>query len=492
MEHFNIYKDISERTNGDIYIGVVGPVRTGKSTFIKRFMDLLVIPNIENEHNKERTKDELPQSSAGKTIMTTEPKFIPNNAVNISLDENIEFKVRMIDCVGYLVPSALGHMDNNQPRMVSTPWFEEKIPFTEAAEIGTKKVITEHSTIGIVVTTDGSITDIPREDYISAEEKVINELKSLSKPFIVLLNTSKPYSEDTEILKQNLMEKYEAPVLPVNISQLKTEDINLILEKILYEFPIKELKLNLPKWIETLDINHWLKQSLIQDSKNLLSEVDKLHNIKSTINILENNNYIKKAYVDKITPGEGSGSIEIGLNEELFYTVLSETTDMNINSEYELISTIKLLSESKKEYDKVKYAIEEVKRKGYGIVTPTLDEMILDKPELIKHGSRYGIKIKAKAPSFHLIRADIETEVAPIVGSEEQSKELADYLIEQFENEKDQIWNYNIFGKSLSDLINDGLNTKIYRMEEETQLKFQETLQKIINEGNGGLICILL
>lgn len=492
MEQFNIYKDIAERTNGDIYIGVVGPVRTGKSTFIKRFMDLLVLPNIENEYNKERTKDELPQSSAGKTIMTTEPKFIPNNAVNISLDDNVDFKVRMIDCVGYLIPSALGHMDNEQPRMVSTPWFEEKIPFSDAAEIGTKKVITEHSTIGIVVTTDGSITDIPREDYIQAEEKVIDELKSLSKPFVILLNTEKPFSKETELLKQELTEKYNSPVIPVNIAQLKADDINLILEKILYEFPVKEIKLNLPKWIETLDLSHWLKQSLIQEAKLLLNEIDKLHNLKNTISILENNEYIKKAYIDKINLGEGCGTVEIGVNDNLFYKVLSETTDMDIHSEYELISTIKLLSESKKEYDKVKYAIEEVKRKGYGIVTPTLDEMVLEKPELVKHGSRYGIKIKATAPSFHLIRADIETEVAPIVGSEDQSKELADFLIEQFENEQDKIWDYNIFGKSLSDLVNDGLNTKIYRMQEDTQLKFQETLQKIINEGSGGLICILL
>ncbi len=492
MEQFNIYKDISERTNGDIYIGVVGPVRTGKSTFIKRFMDLLVIPNIDDEYSKERTKDELPQSSAGKTIMTTEPKFIPNNAVSINIDENVSFNVRMIDCVGYVVAGASGYMDEDQPRMVSTPWFNEKIPFEEAAEIGTKKVITDHSTIGIVVTTDGTITDIPREEYILAEEKVIKELKSLSKPFVILLNTSNPYSQTTDVLKQELIEKYNSPVVAVNIAQLKQEDINSILEKVLYEFPIKQLNFNLPKWIETLDINHWLKQSIIQDTKKILSDINKLHNIKSTVSILENNEYIKKAYIDKIELGEGLGHIEIGLNDNLFYNVLSETTNMDINNEYELISTIKLLSEAKKEYDKVKYAIEEVKTKGYGIVTPTLDEMILEKPELIKHGSRYGIKIKATAPSFHLIKADIQTEVAPIVGSEEQSKELSQYLLEQFENEKGKIWDYNIFGKSLSDLVNDGLNTKLYRIPEDAQLKLQETLQKIINEGNGGLICILL
>lgn len=492
MKEYNIYKDIKERTNGDIYIGVVGPVRTGKSTFIKRFMDLLVLPNIENTYIKERTKDELPQSSEGKTIMTTEPKFIPNEAATINIEDNIEFKVRMIDCVGYLIPSAQGHLDENQPRMVSTPWSEQKIPFTEAAEIGTKKVITEHSTIGIVVTTDGSITDIPREDYIDAEEKVINELKYINKPFVVLLNTAKPFSKETENLKQELIKKYESPIIPVNISQLKSEDITNILESILFEFPIKELKLNLPKWIETLDTNHWLKKSLIDDAKNVLALIDKLRNIKSSINVLENNEYIKKIYIDKINLAEGIGNIEISLNDDLFYSVLSETTLTQINNEYELISTIKLLSEAKREYDKVKYALEEVKRKGYGIVTPTLEEMTLEKPELIKHGSRYGIKIKATAPSFHLIRADIQTEVAPIVGSEEQSKELADFLIEQFESEENKIWDYNIFGKSLSELVNEGLNTKIYKMPEDTQIKFQETLQKIINEGNGGLICILL
>lgn len=492
MENYNVYKDIAERTNGDIYIGVVGPVRTGKSTFIKRFMDLLVIPNIENSYNRERAKDELPQSSSGKTIMTTEPKFIPNEAINISLEDNINFKVRMIDCVGYLIPKALGHLDNDQPRMVSTPWSENKIPFSEAAEIGTKKVISEHSTIGIVVTTDGSITDIERENYIEAEQRVVSELKELKKPFVVLLNTSKPFSNEVEELKNELSEKYEAPVIAVNISQLKQEDINNILEKILFEFHIKEVKFNLPKWIETLDINHWLKKSLVQEVKNILPKVDKLRNLKESIEALESNEYIKKSYVDSVNLGEGISKVEVNLNEDLFYKVLSETTSTEINNEYELISTIKLLSEAKQEYDKIKYALEEVKRKGYGVVTPTLDQMILEKPELVKHGSRYGIKIKATAPSLHLIRADIETEVSPIVGSEEQSKELADYLVEQFENDQEKMWAYNIFGKSLSDLVNDGLNTKLYRMPEETQMKFQETLQKIINEGKGGLICILL
>jgi len=492
MKNYDIYKDISERTNGDIYIGVVGPVRTGKSTFIKKFMDLLVIPNIENTYNKERAKDELPQSAAGKTIMTTEPKFVPNEAVNITLDENISFNVRLIDCVGYLIPGALGHLDGENPRMISTPWSEDRIPFSQAAEIGTKKVINEHSTIGIVITTDGTITDIQRGDYIEAEERVVNELKSINKPFVMLLNTTKPYSNETNVLRQELTEKYEIPVLPINCTQLKVEDINLILEKILYEFPIQEIKINLPKWIETLEITHWLKQSIILTAKDILKNIEKLREIKECVVNMENNDYIKKAYIDKITLGTGGANIEIAVNDNLFFNVLSETTDMEIENEYQLISTIQLLSEAKKEYDKVKYALEEVKRKGYGIVTPSLDEMKLEKPEIIKHGSRFGVKMKATAPSIHLIRADIETEVAPIVGSEEQSKELLEYLKDQYENNPSNIWEYNIFGKTLSDLVNDGLNTKIHRMPEEAQLKFQETLQKIINEGNGGLICILL
>jgi len=492
MKNYDIYKDISERTNGDIYIGVVGPVRTGKSTFIKKFMDLLVIPNIENTYNKERAKDELPQSAAGKTIMTTEPKFVPNEAVNITLDENVSFNVRLIDCVGYLIPGALGHLDGESPRMISTPWSEDRIPFSQAAEIGTKKVINEHSTIGIVITTDGTITDIQRGDYIEAEERVVNELKSINKPFVMLLNTTKPYSNETNVLRQELTEKYEIPVLPINCTQLKVEDINLILEKVLYEFPIQEIKINLPKWIETLEITHWLKQSIILTAKDILKNIEKLREIKECVVNMENNDYIKKAYIDKITLGTGGANIEIAVNDNLFFNVLSETTDMEIENEYQLISTIQLLSEAKKEYDKVKYALEEVKRKGYGIVIPSLDEMKLEKPEIIKHGSRFGVKMKATAPSIHLIRADIETEVAPIVGSEEQSKELLEYLKDQYENNPTNIWEYNIFGKTLSDLVNDGLNTKIHRMPEEAQLKFQETLQKIINEGSGGLICILL
>lgn len=492
MENYDIYRDIAERTQGDIYIGVVGPVRTGKSTFIKRFMDALVIPNVENAYIKERTKDELPQSAAGKTIMTTEPKFIPGEAVEVTLDENINFKVRLIDCVGYLVPGAVGHLDEGQPRMVNTPWSEEKIPFVQAAEIGTKKVINEHSTIGVVITTDGSITDIERDSYIEAEERVISELKSINKPFVMLLNTTKPYAPETEALRAQLIEKHKVPVMPVNCAQLKADDITAIMEKILYEFPVKEIKINFPKWIETLANTHWLKQNMISVVKGIITSLSKLREIKDSILSMENNEYIKKAYIDKIYLGEGSANIEIALDDNLFYKVLSETTGMEIEGEYQLISTIKILAEAKKEFDKVKYALEEVKRKGYGIVTPVLDEMKLEEPVIVKHGSKFGVKLRASAPSIHLIRADIETEISPIVGTEKQSEDLINYLNDEMSDDPSKIWELNMFGKSMHDLVKDGLSSKLFRMPEDAQMKLQETLQKIINEGSGGLICIIL
>ncbi|MCL1924020.1 MAG: stage IV sporulation protein A [Defluviitaleaceae bacterium] len=493
MENFDIYKDISERTGGDIYIGVVGPVRTGKSTFIKRFMDELVIPNIENIYTKERAKDELPQSSTGNTIMTTEPKFIPAEAIEIALEDNILFKVRMIDCVGYLVPGANGHTDETGPRMINTPWSEEKMPFAEAAELGTRKVINDHSTIGVVITTDGSITDIARGSYIEAEERVVNELKAINKPFVLLLNTTKPFAPETEVLKSELEEKYEVPVLALNCSQLKAEDINDIMEKILYEFPLKELKVFLPKWIETLKTDHWLKQSIIKTVKNLLSETsNKLREIKSYIELIEENNFIKKAYIDQVLLGEGACNIEVRVDETLFYKVISETTGMDIDSDYKLISTIKVLAEAKREYDKIKYALEEVHQKGYGIVTPSAEEMRLEPPTIVKHGAKFGVKIKASAPSLHLIRADIETEVSPIVGNEEQSRDLVNYILEQMENEPEKVWEMNMFGRSMNDLVQDGLKNKLYHMPEDARIKFQDTLQRIINEGSGGLICIIL
>jgi len=491
-QQYNIYKDIAERTNGDIYIGVVGPVRTGKSTFIKRFMDLLVIPNIDNTYSKERAKDELPQSAAGKTIMTTEPKFVPSEAIEVKLDDNLSFKVRLIDCVGYLVPSAIGHMDGDGPRMISTPWSEDKIPFVEAAEMGTRKVITDHSTIGLVVTTDGSIAEIPREDYVEAEERVIRELKEINKPFVILLNTVKPYAPETDKLRAEIAGRHNVPVISVNCAQLKPEDLYGIMEKVLYEFPVKEIKINFPKWIETLNLEHWLKKDMIATVRSSLNSVVKLRELKDSVGSMETNQHVKKAYVDKIKLGEGSAKVEVAINDSLFYKVLSETTGMDIAGEYQLISTIKLLSEAKHEYDKVKYALEEVKQKGYGIVTPALDEMKLEDPAIVRHGSRYGVRIKASAPSIHLIRADIETEISPIVGTEKQSEDLINYLNNERSKDPAKIWELNMFGKSMSDMVKEGLQSKLYRMPEDAQMKLQETLQKIINEGSGGLICIIL
>ena len=492
MEYTDLYRDISERTKGDIYIGVVGPVRTGKSTFIKRFMDLLVIPNIENGYGRERAKDELPQSAAGKTIMTTEPKFVPNEAVDIRLDDALELKVRMIDCVGYLVPSASGHLDGDEPRMVNTPWSDERMPFAEAAEMGTQKVITDHSTIGIVITTDGSVSDIPRDDYIEAEERVIRELKAINKPFVILVNSTTPYAPEAEALREEIRHKYGVPAILVNCAQLKIEDIHSIMEKILYEFPVKEIRINFPKWIETLTADHWLKQDFISSVKDMVVDVNKLREIKDCAGVLEANEHVKKAYLERIALGEGAVHIEVNVDGGLFYRILSETTGMDIAGEYQLIDTIQVLAEAKKEYDKIKYALEEVRLKGYGIVTPATDEMKLEHPTLVRHGSKYGVKIKASAPSLHLIRADIETEISPLVGNEEQSRELIAYITGEMEEDPEKIWDLNMFGKSMHEMVRDGLQNKLFRMPETAQMKFQETLQKIINEGSGGLICIIL
>jgi stage IV sporulation protein A len=424
--------------------------------------------------------------------MTTEPKFVPNEAVNITLNDNVNLNVRLIDCVGYLIPSANGSMEDDKPRMVNTPWFEEQIPFAQAAEIGTKKVINEHSTIGFVVTTDGSITDIDREDYIEAEERVVSELKNINKPFIIILNTTKPYAQETEKLRQDLSEKYETPVVSVNCAQLKAEDINSILEKILYEFPIRELKLCFPKWVETLDNSHWLKQTIIKAIKDIMKDISKLRQMNNVIECLDDYDFVKKVYVDKIQLGQGIANVEVNTEDDLFYKVLSETTKMQIDSEYQLISTITKLAEIKKEYDKIEFALSDVRRKGYGVVLPSIQELHLEEPEIIKQGSRYGVKIKANAPSLHFIQANIETEISPIVGTQEQSEDLINYLMKDFETDPGKVWESNIFGRSLYDMVNDGLQNKLFRMPEDAQQKFQETLQKVINEGSGGLICIIL
>ena len=492
MENINLYQDIAKRTEGDIYVGVVGPVRTGKSTFIKNFMDLLVIPNIDNEYKKERAIDELPQSAAGRTIMTTEPKFIPNEAVEIRIDDSLTLKTRLVDCVGYLVDNAIGYLEDDMPRMVKTPWSEEEIPFEKAAEIGTKKVIEEHSTIGILVTTDGSITDIPREDYIEAEERVVRELKALNKPFVIVLNSNEPNSEYTLKLANKLEEKYQTTVIPTNCVDLQIEDINNIFGKILYEFPIDRININMPRWVDGLEDSHPLKQEIYSHIKDTFRDVRMLKEINSCNKQIGDLDSIESSFLDEINLGTGNINIKINLKEELFYKTLTEITGVEIASESDMFSIIKDLSNTKKEYDKIAYAMHEVKAKGYGIVTPTMDELELDEPEMIKQGSRFGVKLKAKAPSIHMIRANIETEVSPIVGSEKQSEELVNYLLSEFENDPKKIWESNIFGKSLHELVNEGLQNKLYRMPEDAQGKLQETLERIINEGSGGLICIIL
>lgn len=493
MKNLELYKDIASRTNGDIYIGVVGPVRTGKSTFIKNFMENFVIPNIHDENRQERAIDELPQSAAGRTIMTTEPKFVPNESVEITLDNNVKMKTRLVDCVGYLVNSATGHMEDGEPRMVKTPWQDDEMPFSRAAEIGTEKVIKDHSTIGLVITTDGSITDIPREDYIDAENRVISELKEINKPFVVLLNSVHPDDENTKRLAEDLSNLHDVPVIPMDIQNMNNNDITSTFERVLDEFPVSEIGFRLPGWFSILDIDNWLKQDVITIVKNSFSDSYSLREIKELISRIDSENDIfDRIDIDEARMEDGCIKIRMDINSSMFYKILSEISNLEITSDGDIFKLLKEFSRCKNEYDKIAMALEEVKIKGYGIVTPEMDDLKLEEPEIVKQGNKYGIKLKASAPSIHMIRADIETEVSPIVGSEKQSEDLVKYLLSEFETDPKKIWSSNIFGKSLHELVNEGLHNKLYRMPDEAQMKLQETLQRIINEGGAGLICIIL
>ena len=492
MTSSNIYQDIAARTGGDIYIGVVGTVRTGKSTFIKQFMDCLVLPNITEDYQKERANDELPQSSSGRTIMTTEPKFIPEKGVEIKIDNTAAMNVRLIDCVGYIVPSALGYIEGDQPRMVHTPWFEDPIPFNMAAEIGTQKVITEHSTIGLVITTDGSISDIPRSEYAEAEERVINELKQIDKPFIVLLNCMYPDSDEAKSTAAEISEKYGVTVLPVNCLDLNEADIRLILSRVLFEFPVHELQFFFPRWINTLPVSHWLRSELTGTIRTAAVDIRHIRDIKGFESAFDGSDNVEGAKIKGIDLGAGSASVEINVKQCLFYKVLAETTGLVIQDEQELMSCMKELAAVKKDYMRVKDALDEVEATGYGIVMPTIEELKLEEPEIMKQGGRYGVRLRASAPSIHMMKADITTEVSPIVGSEKQSEDLVMYLLDQFEDDPVKIWDSNIFGKSLNELVNEGLHTKLARMPIDARIRIQETIERVINEGCNGLVCIIL
>lgn len=492
MDQWSLYKDIAGRCEGDIYVGVVGPVRTGKSTFIKRFMELLVLPNMDGENRRTRARDELPQSGAGRTIMTTQPKFVPDEAVDIQLRDGAGFRVRLVDCVGYLINGVLGLMDEDESRMVRTPWFDHDIPFEQAAELGTRKVIREHSTIGIVVTTDGSITDIPRSAYQEAEERVVSELKALGKPFTVVLNTASPDSPETGMLRASLAERYGVPVKAMDVLNMDIGDLNSLMESVLFEFPLTQVRINAPAWVTSLDDEHWLGGTVMAAVKNAAAQMSRVRDherLREALNAVE---YVEEAAPGEIRLNRGSVEYRLEMKDGLFYKILGETCGAQIESEEHLFSLMGELVAAKKEYDRVAEALKNVRETGYGLVAPVMSELTLEEPELVKQGSRFGVKLKASAPSLHMIKVDIQTEVSPIVGTEKQSEELVKYLLSGFEGDSSGIWETEIFGKSLNDLVREGLSTKLMRMPDDVRQNIQTALSKIINEGTGGMLCILL
>ena len=492
MSEHSIYRDIATRTGGDIYIGVVGPGRTGKSTFIKRFMETTVLPNIKGEFDRDRARDEMPQSASGKTVMTTEPKFVPDEAVEVSMEDGAALKIKMIDCVGYIVPEAIGHIEDGKPIMLNTPRSDEPMPFTQAAEIGTKKVIEEHSTIGMVVTTDGTIGEIPRESYLEAEERVIRELRDLKKPFAVILNSAKPDTAEATELALSLEEKYGVPVALVNCTELDSRDIASIMNMVLHEFPVSEVKLNIPTWVTRLDDTHPVKSGILTSLAKCAARAEKCGQIPEAFAPLSECEYITSIAGIKTDYGRGRAEITASLVPGLYWQVLSELTGFEIGGEEALVELLCELSQMKEKYDKVAAAVEEADRRGYGIVMPSIDEMKLEEPEIIKQAGGYGVKLRASAQSIHMIRANIETEINPVVGTEQQSEELIGYLLREFEENPRAIWESNMFGKSLYELMNEGLHTKLEHMPEESRAKLSSTLERIINEGSNGLICIIL
>lgn len=492
MEKIDIFKDIAERTGGDIYIGVVGAVRTGKSTFIKRFMEKVVIPNIKSDSDRIRAQDELPQSAAGRTIMTTEPKFVPNQAIQIAVGEGLDINVRLIDCVGYVVPGAKGYEDENGPRMINTPWYEEPIPFQEAAEFGTRKVIQEHSTLGVVVTTDGSIAEIPREDYVEAEERVVAELKEVGKPFIMLINSTQPNSPQTEVLRHELVEKYDIPCLALSVEQMDERDVLNVLREVLYEFPVHEVNVNLPSWVMVLNEEHWLRENYEEAVRNTVKDIRRLRDVDRVVGYFSDYDFIDRAALSGMEMGTGVAEIDLIAPDDLYDQILKEVVGVEIRGKDHLLQLMQEFSTAKREYDQFEGALKMVKQTGYGIAPPTLEDMVLDEPEIIRQGSRFGVRLKATAPSIHMIKVDVESEFAPIIGTEKQSEELIRYLMQDFEDDPLAIWNSEVFGRSLNSIVREGIQAKLSMMPENARYKLKDTLERIINEGSGGLIAIIL
>jgi len=492
VKKVDIFKDIAERTGGDIYLGVVGAVRTGKSTFIKRFMEQVVIPNISEESDRIRATDELPHSGAGKTITTIEPKFVPNQAVKIHVSEGLDINVRLVDCVGYAIEGAKGYEDENGPRMINTPWFDDPVPFQEAAEVGTRKVIQEHSTLGVVVTTDGSITDIPRYAYEEVEERVVEELKEVGKPFIMVLNSNRPYSEQTQALRQELAEKYDIPVMALSVANMGEEEILQVMKEVLFEFPVHEVNVNLPSWVMVLDEDHWLRQEFENSVRETVKDIRRLRDVDAVVDQFVQYDFIDRAALSGMDMGQGIAEIDLYAPDELYDRILTEVVGVEIRGKDHLLELMVEFTRAKREYDKVAEALKMVRTTGYGVAAPTLDEMTLDEPELIKQGSRFGVRLKATAPSIHMIKVNVHSEFAPIIGSERQSEELVNYLMRDFEQDPLRIWESDIFGRSLNSIVREGIQAKLSMMPENARYKLQETLERIINEGSGGLIAIIL